>query len=314
MMKKSVTLLILALVCMLVLSACGCKHETWLDADCVNPKTCADCGKTEGEALGHVWIAANCETPKTCETCGETDGEAKGHAWVDATCEEAKTCESCGLTEGEAPGHAWLDATTEAPKTCETCGLTEGERIVTDPRFTTASTADLYGTWVHEISVTGEMMDIPEFEGTMSARVIMNFSNDGIVTTNLELDFSEEFNELFAAQLTVSLYEELAASGIGQAEADELMLEAYGMTVPEYAAFMLQSMDMTEMMSSIFGAVNVSEVYYVEGSTLYTAMTWTAKFTPTEFTVDGDTLTLMEDVAGEGAESTVFTRVESETP
>lgn len=30
-----------------------CNHDTWLDATCTDPKTCATCGLTEGEALGH---------------------------------------------------------------------------------------------------------------------------------------------------------------------------------------------------------------------------------------------------------------------
>ena len=74
-MKKRICVLCLVLACLLVLTACGCKHETWNAADCLNPKTCAECGETEGEALGHAWVDADCLTPKTCSTCGETEGE-----------------------------------------------------------------------------------------------------------------------------------------------------------------------------------------------------------------------------------------------
>ncbi|MBO4913918.1 MAG: zinc ribbon domain-containing protein [Oscillospiraceae bacterium] len=39
------------------------EHE-WLPADCIHPKTCAKCGKTEGEALGHHFV------DNVCTVCG----------------------------------------------------------------------------------------------------------------------------------------------------------------------------------------------------------------------------------------------------
>ena len=68
--------LIAAMLCFL--TGCGCQHE-WQEADCLNPKTCIKCGKTEGEALGHDWKEADCFNPRTCTRCGETEGEALGH-------------------------------------------------------------------------------------------------------------------------------------------------------------------------------------------------------------------------------------------
>ena len=76
--------------------------HNWADATCTAPKTCLDCGATEGEALGHAWVDATCTAPKTCSVCGETEGEVADHAWVDATYYAPKTCSVCGATEGEA--------------------------------------------------------------------------------------------------------------------------------------------------------------------------------------------------------------------
>jgi len=47
----------------------ACAHETWQDATCTTPKTCADCGETEGEAdpEAHSYVDG------TCEHCGAAE-------------------------------------------------------------------------------------------------------------------------------------------------------------------------------------------------------------------------------------------------
>ena len=125
-MKKITILLAMALVFAMVLAGCGCSH-VWTDATCDTPKTCSQCGETEGAALGHSWNDATCTAPKTCKTCGLTEGEQLDHVWTEASCAAPKTCEVCAQTEGEALEHIWVEANYQAPKTCEACGLTEGE-------------------------------------------------------------------------------------------------------------------------------------------------------------------------------------------
>ena len=55
------------------------------DATCTEPAKC-ECGKTQGEALGHTWDNATCEAPKTCSVCKVTEGEALGHNYVEGVC------------------------------------------------------------------------------------------------------------------------------------------------------------------------------------------------------------------------------------
>ena len=55
------------------------------DATCTEPAKC-ECGKTQGEALGHTWDNATCEAPKTCSVCKVTEGEALGHTYVLDVC------------------------------------------------------------------------------------------------------------------------------------------------------------------------------------------------------------------------------------
>ncbi|MGN0407013.1 MAG: hypothetical protein ACI4EJ_02020 [Bacteroides sp.] len=125
-MKKKVTTLFVILMTFCMLSGCGHEH-TWTEATCTTPKTCSECGETEGAPAGHVWMAATCTKPKTCSVCGETEGEAAGHKWEEATCTTPKKCSVCGQTEGEAVGHIWEEATCKTPRTCITCGQTDGK-------------------------------------------------------------------------------------------------------------------------------------------------------------------------------------------
>ena len=100
-------LLSLALVLTLVSGLTGCcmKHQ-WIEADCVTPRTCANCGETEGEPLGHTWMEPDCVTPRTCSVCGETEGQPLGHepgSWRIAQLDplaltetEEQICSRCG--------------------------------------------------------------------------------------------------------------------------------------------------------------------------------------------------------------------------
>ena len=126
-MKKRITL---ALILLLAFSLCACGHShTWKDATCTEPKTCTECGATEGEPAGHTWKEATCTEPKTCTECGATEGEPAGHTWKEATCTEPRTCTGCGATEGEPIDHTWKEATCTEPRTCSVCGATEGEPL-----------------------------------------------------------------------------------------------------------------------------------------------------------------------------------------
>lgn len=119
-MKKNVTVITLLLLIIGMLSGCGHQH-VWKEATCTEPKTCTECGETEGSPLGHTWTAATCTAPKTCNVCGETEGIALAHTWIEATCTTPKTCSVCGETEGELTEHD-LDSTGK----CTVCSAQIG--------------------------------------------------------------------------------------------------------------------------------------------------------------------------------------------
>ena len=143
---------------LIVLTGCGHEHQ-WTEATCTEPRTCSECGETEGEPLGHKWKKATCTEPKTCSVCGETEGESLGHKWKEATCTEPKTCSVCGETEGEPLGHKWKEATCTEPKTCSVCGATEGEpsgHVVEEWETTKEPTCTEAGTREGACTVCGQ--------------------------------------------------------------------------------------------------------------------------------------------------------------
>lgn len=266
-MKKKILVLVLALACMTMLTGCFCQHE---------------------------WAEANCTTPKTCTKCEKTEGEALGHDIVEASCTEAKHCTRCAdMTEGEPLGHNWQEATTEAPQTCATCGQTEGERIITDPRFTTAATAAIQGKWAASLYLNGEMMELSGFQGELECKYILNFGNDGALSVDFELGDAEAFMDSLVEYSLQEAYNQLAAQGIGREDADAAIQQATGMTMEEYARASFEGLNFEEMFSSILSSLG--GVYYVEGDQLYTGSSWETIVLPSTFSIEGDTLYLESD-------------------
>lgn len=60
-------------LCAALIFVSGCGHQ-WLEADCVNPKTCAECGAVDGTPLGHMPAGANYQQAAVCLRCGESIG------------------------------------------------------------------------------------------------------------------------------------------------------------------------------------------------------------------------------------------------
>lgn len=301
-MRKYALLCALVVALLLILSGCGCDHE-WYAATCKAPKTCSLCGQTEGEALPHTWQDATCTTAKICTVCDAVDGEALGHSWVNPTCTDPKTCTRCALTEGEAAGHQWEDATTDAPQTCSACKKTTGKKLTVDPRFTTASTKALHGTWISDVTVTDEMMGLEGF-GDLECRMVVEFSKTGVMTVRMEMEDKNAFQDKIRAYTMNMLYEGFAAEGLSKEEADQMMLDASGMTVSEYVDAILQQVDFSEW----FAVFHAQDMYYVQDGQLFTALDWDAAFEGQAFTLTDGKLVIENITLEEGGEPLVWTR------
>lgn len=187
-----------------------CDHN-WIDATCTTPKTCSLCGKTEGEALGHIEEiipakAATCEeTGLTdgvrCSRCGEILVEqqvipALGHNYTSeviksATCTEEGlrryTCTRCGDTYDEViPVLAHSQAIREENRIEPDCTNNGSYDKVT---YCTVCNEELsretinlpalghdYGDWViikqPEVGVTGEQQRTCKRCGEVETQII----------------------------------------------------------------------------------------------------------------------------------------------
>ena len=92
---KKLTLILLTLVMIVALAACGDKKcEQHVYDDCADTE-CNVCGNKRDSM--HTWTEADCTTAKTCSVCGATEGTALGHtpAEDDGDCTTAVKCEVC---------------------------------------------------------------------------------------------------------------------------------------------------------------------------------------------------------------------------
>lgn len=96
------------------------EFHNFKEATCTAPKTCTDCGATEGEALGHYYLPATCLSPSKCFRCGDEVGDVGSHDYIEATCTTPKTCRYCNEVVGTANGHNYERKTKKA--TCKEAG------------------------------------------------------------------------------------------------------------------------------------------------------------------------------------------------
>ena len=151
-MKKLISIFVLVLLSTMLLTGCGHEH-VWIEASCTAPKTCAECGETEGTATAHKLSEATCTEPHTCKDCGYTDGKTLEHNYTEATCTEASVCTACGATGAEALGHTYSNATCTEAATCAACGTVEGEALghqLTEATYQAAASCTVCGETVGE--------------------------------------------------------------------------------------------------------------------------------------------------------------------
>lgn len=276
--------------------------HSWKAATCTTAKTCNICAVTDGGPLGHSWTKASCTDPRKCLSCGIQNSTALGHEWLDATCEEPVRCAYCDTTQGDPLGHSWIDATPEAPKTCAVCALTEGDPVYVDDRFISEDCAPLFGSWRYEVTYTAEDLGVPGFDGKYTEYITYIFGQYGELTILTEVEDPAAFKAILAAEMAADYYAAQAEEGRDAAAADEYWRNTFGLTIPEYAAKLVEETISDEELN-----LTDKGVYYVADDLLHTSPYWEDDFTPLTFTIEEDILTITNEISGV---SIILTRYE----
>ena len=159
------------------------------------------CEAITGKALGHTWVDADCVTPKTCSVCAATEGEALGHTWVDADCVTAKTCSVCGAIEGESLGHDYVESiSTEA--TCINSGIKTFNCSRCDDSYTEEySLSEFTATEIHDMMANsvGEIVTYDKSGNGLALGTCFVYSSDGHIITNYHV-----IDGAYSAEITLA--------------------------------------------------------------------------------------------------------------
>lgn len=292
-MKKEILVPVVILMCAVLLTGCFCKHDQWKEASCQVPRTCETCGRTEGTVADHIWFAATCEAPMTCQSCGGTEGAPLGHDLVEASCDQPKHCTRCSWTEGDELGHQWMDPTTEDPKTCSVCGKTEGDRIITDPRFTTASVKPLLGRWKYTFRVPAKYLEILGLEKPLNFSWVLYFGNAGDASMRIYFDEENAISDATIDQLAMNMYHDYLNQGMSEEEAREAIIAEYGVEADAHVRILLDSISINgSPLSKLLSHLDFDGVYYVKDNIVYRGLHWGAKMTEEPYTLNQNTLIL----------------------
>lgn len=156
-MKKSIAIILVALVTLTIFVACGHKHEfgDWTvikEASCTAEGTQereCECGEKETETI--PMAEHNYDVKEITKVTCDADGEVE------------KTCKDCGKAVTEtvvSKGHEFNPATVFAPKACKNCGITEGDAL--SKALKVGDTAEVEGKHsftVESVTFTGSLSD-----------------------------------------------------------------------------------------------------------------------------------------------------------
>lgn len=227
--------LCMIMVMVVILAACGHQH-IWQEATCITPKTCAECGETEGEALGHEWVAATCQHPEYCSICETTKnsilGDHKCNTWSEIqnpTCTETGfkkgTCINCGQEfvvivdkaphdygEWEITKEASCVDSGERNHICAICGYEESEEIapiehdLDEWKVTKEATYNENGAKEQKCLVCGNVINTEEFSftDTIKDKVELTGETSGITATDAQISYISSWGYI-SAQAIIEL-------------------------------------------------------------------------------------------------------------
>lgn len=188
----------------------------------------------------------------------------------------------------------------------------EGNLINNQGKFDPEVCAPLFGTWYGTFTMNAADMGLEGVEGSIDLNVVMVLDELGNMTMYTTVD-TQAFMDFMVPLQEEMIYQMLAQSmgeDCTREEMDAIFQSQYGMSIHDYVVMMVGQMDVEEMMNQ-----ETVGVYYVEGDIFYSGDSWAGFMEPSQFTLEGDTLTLTAEVPDLDMEMTlVLTRGEPLPP
>ncbi|MBR3785455.1 MAG: InlB B-repeat-containing protein [Firmicutes bacterium] len=104
----------------------GEDHKPGAAATCTSPQQCLKCSYVIESVRPHDFLPATCQVPKTCRDCGKTEGGLDGHHpdKTAPTCTEGQHCTICKKSLSKAAGHVkGASATCTTAQICLVCKI-----------------------------------------------------------------------------------------------------------------------------------------------------------------------------------------------
>lgn len=179
----------------------------------------------------------------------------------------------------------------------------DGSLMDNSDKFDADACKDLVGTWVTQIDMADLYFEFENLESSCTITVTMILTDKGEMSMTIEVDEDEIRNVMYEVALE-SVYVSFEEEGLSRAEADAAFEAQMGMTISEYVEAMLAEADVNELLGGMPEAF--SGVYYVENGMLCAGDSWNQPLDGVEYTLNGSTLTLVDD---ESEMELVFTKV-----
>ena len=184
-----------------------------------------------------------------------------------AACGESKGSKDTTTEPTTEPTEEVTTAPTEEPTDATTEPVTEPENAM--PAFDPAAASDLFGKWALTFEMTGAAMGLDDFNGSLAFVIYLTFNEDGSYIASVDEEEMatslSTFSEGMYDYLVDMMYAQFAAEEMTEEEADEAMIQEYGMDVKEYCQAAVDSMGLENMIEGF----EETGFYSVAGDKLY---------------------------------------------
>ena len=171
----------------------------------------------------------------------------------------------------------------------------QGNPIDHSGKFDATLCAPLFGTWQGTVTMTGADLGYDDNGMTVTAKYTLILDAQGNIINRIEFDEDEfmSFAIYVNVEMIYEMLQEQMGGGFTKAELDNLFQQFYQMSVEEYVMSMLDPSEFADQLTQV-----MEGVYYVFDGKIFRGDSWSTRMEPGEYTLEGNTLTLIDEELG----------------